>query len=470
MLFPTYQFLIFFAIVFSWAISLKRKVTRYKLFLLGVSLIFYSFWSWQFLGLLVVNVIVNYGFIRAIYAENQHKILKIGLLFNLIYLGIFKYFNFFIDSLLEGLNALQIPTNIQILQMSVPAGVSFYTFRSISHLVDSYYQKIPCPTLIDYATYITYFPQIAAGPISRAKEFYQQLNTPNKYNYEIEEVVVLILSGLFKKYTLASFLFNFTQLPFRNPEQYSSLDLILAAVAYSGLIYVDFSGYSDLANGISCLLGFKPILNFNRPYSSLSLQEFWRRWHISLSEWLRDYLYIPLGGNRGGQFRKLLNLFLTMGLGGLWHGAGLNFIIWGMLHGVGLVTNHLWQDGAKIIQVRPQNLVKVLSPGLNWLLTFSFITFTWIFFQTPDVETAITFLQGIFQSETTTHQLNYWQLYAVISMIGVMNFCGDPITRFLYRILAIRNLFFQVSLVSAFLYVILMLGPSTVPPFIYFSF
>ncbi|MDB9512189.1 MBOAT family protein [Kamptonema animale CS-326] len=471
MLFPTYQFLVFFLITFSLAISLKQRVVLYKIFLLATSLVFYSFWSLNFLGLLVGSTLINYLIVRGVYKNKYTKSFLIaGLILNIIYLGIFKYYNFFANSLFEVLNSLNIPANFQVLQIIAPVGVSFYVFRIISHLVDSYNQKFSCPGLVDYAVYITYFPQIAAGPISRAKEFYYQLNTAKKYNYEIEEVIVLILSGLFKKYTLSSFLYNFTELPFRSPQQYSSMDLILAAISYSCLIYVDFSGYSDLANGISCLLGFKPIQNFNMPYRALSLQEFWRRWHISLSEWLRDYIYIPLGGSRYGNFRKYINLLLTMAIGGFWHGAGINFIIWGVIHGIGLTVNHLCKDLSKTIHLQPQNLSNKIGIIFNWFLTFSFVTLSWVFFQTKSLEDANNFFLGIVQTDNNYIQFNSWQLYLVLIVIGLINFFGDTLTKILLKIFAIKSLFVQVSLVSMFTYVILMLGPNTVPPFIYFGF
>jgi D-alanyl-lipoteichoic acid acyltransferase DltB (MBOAT superfamily) len=487
MLFPTYQFLVFFLIVFSAIVSLKSKVDLYKIVLLLSSLLFYSFWSFDFLLLLVLATVYNYIILLAVCHGKYQKLALIsGLIFNIANLGIFKYCNFFVTSLFEVLNQLQIPASFQVLQIIAPVGVSFYTFRMISHLIDCYQQKIPCPKFIDYATYITYFPQIASGPISRSREFYSQLNSRQKYDYQIEEVIVLLLSGLFKKYTLSSFLFNFTQLPFKAPQQYSSIDLILAAISYSCLIYVDFSGYSDLANGISCLLGFRPIPNFNMPYRSLSLQEFWKRWHISLSEWLRDYLYIPLGGSKHGKFRKYINLFLTMAIGGFWHGAGLNFIVWGAIHGLGLVVSHLCRDIASLnhscrfVGVVPPCLPPIdrgnhggIAPTLrflSWLLTFSFVTCSWVFFGTPNWETAMMFFQGIFRFSAATFQFNFWQLYLVIAIIGAMNLWGDRISQLLQIVFSLKNIFFRVVLVSLFVYAILKLGPSTVPPFIYFNF
>jgi len=470
MLFPTYQFLIFFIIIFSLGISLKKDVVRYKIFLLIVSLVFYGFWSWQFLGLLILCTIINYLFLIPLPQKKSKFVLIVALIFNIGYLGIFKYYNFFINSLLENLTTLKIPENLTSLQIFAPLGVSFYIFRIISHLIDSYQQKIPHPSFINYTTYITYFPQIASGPITRAPEFYQQLNTPNRYDYKIEQVIVLILSGLFKKYTLSSFLFNFTQLPFKLPHNYSSFDLTLSAIAYSCLIYVDFSGYSDLANAISSLLGFAPIQNFNMPYRSRSLQEFWQRWHISLSEWLRDYLYIPLGGNRKGKLRQYINLMLTMLIGGFWHGAGLNFIVWGGLHGIGLIINHTWKKLAQNWEITSDTFGSRLLNFLSWFLTFTFITGTWIFFNTSSWENALNFCQGIFTSDIKRVTFNMWQLYAVFIIVASMNLYGNQISQSLMIVLSLKNVFFRVAIVSCFVYGILMLGPSTIPPFIYFGF
>ncbi|WP_293133657.1 MBOAT family O-acyltransferase [Microcoleus sp. bin38.metabat.b11b12b14.051] len=471
MLFPTYQFLVFFLILFSAIISLKPQVNLYKVVLLVSSLLFYSFWSFDFLLLLVLGTVYNYIILRALCQGKYQKLALIsGLIFNIANLGIFKYCNFFVTSLFDVLNQLKIPASFQVLQIIAPVGVSFYTFRMIAHLIDCYQHKIPCPKFVDYATYITYFPQIASGPISRPREFYVQLNSPKKYDYQIEEVIVLILSGLFKKYTLSSFLFNFTQLPFKVPQQYSSIDLILAAISYSCLIYVDFSGYSDLANGISCLLGFKPIPNFNMPYRSLSLQEFWKRWHISLSEWLRDYVYFPLGGNKYGKLRKYVNLLMTMAIGGFWHGAGLNFIFWGAIHGLGLIVNHLCKDIPQAIGWKIDSRFPRLAQFCSWLLTFTFVTCSWVFFGTPNWETAMRFFQGIFRFSAATVQFNFWQLYLVIAVIGAINLWGESISQVLQTVFSLKNLFFRVVLVSLFVYAILMLGPSTVPPFIYFNF
>lgn len=500
MLFPTYDFLVFFVITFIAGSFLKPRVNPYKYFLLCANLVFYSFWSLQFLGLLVSDVIINYIIIKVISKSRfKQQILLFGIAINIFSLAFFKYYNFFIDSLLEVFNKFSLQSDFKILQIIVPIGISFYTFRVIAHLFDCYRDELNCPSFLDYAVYITYFPQVASGPIARANNFYSQLNSCKKYDYKIESVIILIISGLFKKYTLSSFLFDVTQIPFRLPEQYSSYDLILATLAYSCLIYVDFSGYSDLANAISSLLGFEPVKNFDMPYRAQSLQEFWRRWHISLSEWLRDYLYIPLGGSRKGKFQKYFNLFLTMVIGGIWHGAGLNFIIWGALHGVGLISNHLWSDIFKNYQLahdwtqqkKPdyiiynaratqfKNIINQYSllynnvaPVIFWLLTFIFVNICWIFFNTSSLEIAIKLLQRIvdFNSNAQTSQLNTWQLYTIFIIVFIMNYAGDGIRRLCEKVLMSKNLILQTIFTTGTLYVVFRLGPNTVPPFIYFNF
>lgn len=504
MLFPTYEFLCFFMIIFSIGINIKTNVTLYKYFLFFTSIVFYSFWNFSLFTLLATNILINYLILQDIVRSGHRKIfLILGLAINLVYLAYFKYYNFFVESLFQILNTLKLQFSFPILQIIVPLGISFYIFRIISHLIDCYNNQLEIPSLLDYAVYVTYFPQITSGPISRANEFYLQLNSPEKYNYQIENVIVLIISGLFKKYTLSSFLFNFTQLPFSFPEQYSSFDLILAALAYSCLIYVDFSGYSDLANAISSLLGFKPIQNFNMPYSAVNLQDFWHKWHISLSEWLRDYLYIPLGGNRNGKRRKYLNLLLTTIFSGFWHGAGLNFIIWGTLHGIGLIIFNVWRDFKIFIQsletnvempnynpyaitfnlqneTSSQKYLRHLSFYLKFylplilsrLLTFSFVTLSWIFFNTPNYKNAINFLQSMvhFNSGVTLIKFNIWQLYMVFIIVFLMNFHGDKFSIFLKKLIFKQHPITKIIFVSSLLYAIFRLGPNTVPPFIYFNF
>ena len=490
MLFPTYEFLSFFATIFILSIFLKRRVFTYKCFLLFASLVFYLcgflfrtqplglFDSLKFIGLLVTDTAINYLILKKT-ANSKHKkvFLVLGLVINLIYLGFFKYHKFFSGSLEQNLIIERWSFLLTILNNIVPIGISFYTFRIIAHLVDCYWNQQECPTFVDYAVYVTYFPQIGSGPISRANEFYKQLNSREKYNYQIENVAILIISGLFKAYILSSLLDGFTREPFDSPKLYSSLDLILSTLAYSCLIYVNFSGYSDLANAISSLLGFKPIQNFKMPYSSQSLQEFWHRWHISLSEWLKDYLYIPLGGSKKGKLRKYFNLLLTMLIGGLWHGASWNFIIWGGFHGMGLIVNHLWKDVCKMIQPSlPENSFSKFAANctqvFSVIFTFAFVTFCWIFFNTRDYDTAIQFIQGIFNlnSVISIVRFNVWQLYVIFFIVFLMNFAGEKISAYFCTFISRQHLLLQIILISILLYVIFRLGPNTPPDSIYLNF
>lgn len=504
MLFPTYEFLCFFFVIFSIAIFIKAKVKAYKYFLLFANILFYSLWNFNLLTLLGTNILINYLILQdAAKGKYRKQFLIIGLVVNICYLGFFKYYSFFVDSLFELLNTLKLQFSFPVLEIIVPLGVSFYIFRIISHLIDCYKNQLEIPSLLDYTVYVTYFPQVTSGPISRAKEFYIQLNSDQKYDYKIENVIILIISGLFKKYTLSSFLFQFTQLPFSLPAQYSSFDLILATLAYSCLIYVDFSGYSDLANAISSLLGFKPIQNFNMPYSAVNLQDFWRRWHISLSEWLRDYLYIPLGGNKNGKLRKYLNLLLTMMIGGFWHGAGLNFIIWGTLHGFGLIVFNIWRDICKKNQfnkakaqkpkynsyaiasisknqILDKHILAKLLFNLNFhiplfisrIITFTFISICWIFFNTSNYENAIKFLQTMFNfdSGVTLSKFNLWQLYFVFIIVFCMNFYGENISNIFATIMSKQHTLIKALFATGLLYAVFRLGPNTVAPFIYFNF
>jgi D-alanyl-lipoteichoic acid acyltransferase DltB (MBOAT superfamily) len=483
--FISYEFLGFCTIIFTLSIFLKKRVSTYKYLILFACILFYSSTGFNYLGLLATSTIINYFILKRITkSKSKKRFLVFGLVINVTYLGFFKYYEFF--GLYNLLEAIQLQSSLTALdKIILPLGISFYTFRIISHLIDCHRNQQQCPSFLDYALYVSYFPQMISGPIARANEFYTQLNSRQKYQYQIETVITLIISGLFKLYVLSSFLYEIkiTQEPFDLPGQFSSFDLILSALAYSCYIYVNFSGYSDLANAISSLLGFKPIQNFNMPYCAKSLQEFWRRWHISLSEWLRDYLYIPLGGGKKGQPRKYLNLLLTMIIGGFWHGASLNFIIWGGLHGLGLIINHLWKDYCRTIQIssssaisRPktsfQKIIYSLTQFCYLIYTFSFVTLCWIFFECETYDNAILFFQVIFNfnSGVSVMKFNFWQLYVVFFIVFLMNFAGDKISKFFSKFLSNKPAVLQAILIAALLQVIFKLGPDTVPHFIYRNF
>lgn len=483
MQFPTVQFLLFFIVVFTLAVALKESRRAYKVFLLAVSLFFYTSFGKNFIFLLLANIIVNYLLIYATATSttSKKKFMLLGVIVNVVFLGFFKYYNFFIDTLLQTLSSLQIPANIGVLDILVPVGISFFTFRNISHIVDIYRAKLPLPKFIDFANYVAFFPQIMSGPITRAKEFYLNLNNPSLLSYSQGRIIVMILSGLIKKFVIASYLYQFTAGTFATPENYSSIDLIISALAYSAMIFVDFSGYSDFAIAISNMLGFEVPENFNSPYRAIGLRDFWARWHISLSQWLKDYVYIPLGGNRKGTLRKFINLFLTMVISGLWHGAGLNYIIWGALHGIGTVVTHLIEGGIKRIKAGEEQVVAEVQSKFTiiiryfikftaWLMTFTFVTFAWIFFTAKDLDTAVKYVSNIFTSSITNVYYLQWRLLAIILAVILFNFIGKKAFIFLVRFFNSIPLAARIIIVSLVVYVLLNLGPETMPPFIYFNF
>lgn len=469
MLFPSIQFLLFFIIVFLLGIFFKRYKTVFKFYLLFVSFFFYVTWSLVFFGILVGNIIINFCFNKL--AEDKSKFfLILGIITNLIFLGIFKYYNFFVESLYNLLSSSGIQSSITTLQIIAPIGISFYTFKNISHLVDVYKGKVNDFTFINFANYISFFPQVISGPIARAQDFYEDLNKENKSDYSKGEVISLFLLGFFKKYAVSSFLFQIVEQPFTTPLNYTSIELFVAVLAYSALIYVDFSGYVDIANSISLLFGFRITENFNLPYSATSISDFWRRWHITLSTWFKDYLYIPLGGNRKGVFRKYLNTIIVMLVSGLWHGAGVVFIIWGLLHGIGMVLGDIL---SKIFayenKSRAMHIIAVP-------LTFVSVSLLWVFFNSKSLPEALNYFNQMFSLTDITStgsngsgQILTPLVIGVIVLVLFMNFTEIKIRNYLKRLLDI-NILLTLVITAALVFVIVNLGPDQLPPFIYSKF
>jgi alginate O-acetyltransferase complex protein AlgI len=501
MQFTTLQFFLFFLGVFLAAMLLKGNRKFYPMFLLLASASFYLFFGVNFTIILALNIVCNYFLLKAVDKLGK-KALVISVVLNVAFLAAFKYYNFGIDSFLQVLNLLNMPADIQVLRILIPVGISFYTFRNISHLVDCYRKELPVPSFVDYANYVAFFPQIMSGPIVRAKEFYPYLHDPYRFEFSQGRIITLILSGLLKKYVIASYLYDFASSPFVTPANYSSLDLIISALAYTMMIFVDFSGYSDFAIAISNLLGFDVKPNFHSPYRSIGLKDFWNRWHISLSTWLKDYLYIPLGGSRKGTARKYINIILTMFISGLWHGAGLTFVVWGLLHGIGSVISHIIADffnRSKKIETPPfaaqsnqnfeiddkeiERLVENIEPRaadktigsmllnfVGWLVTFVYVSFAWIFFTAPSIGNALAFIGGMFVSTVAEHKFLNLRLLLVIAVVLLFNFIGDRAFRGSINLFDKMPLAVRVPVVAVVAYLILQLGPETVPPFIYFNF
>lgn len=328
-------------------------------------------------------------------------------------LGYFKYYNFFIDNI----SAL-LKMNNKSLQIALPVGMSFYVFSAISYMVDVYREKYSADkSFLNVVLYICFFPKLMSGPIVRADKFLPQLNAWNSLRIEdFKTGIQMFVIGMFKKMVLADHLGVFVDNVFYAPTAYSSLTVIWATVTYSLQIYFDFSGYSDMAIGISRMLGFRFDNNFNYPYLSKNLTEFWKRWHISLSSWLQEYLYIPLGGNRKGRFKTYINLFLTMLIGGLWHGADWSFVLWGVLHGVGLIIHKMFREWKKILSEDVFETNKIWEI-CSIIFTFIYVNFCWIFFRADNIQQGIAILKQIIAFTNGINQPYTWTMFAILLLM-----------------------------------------------------
>jgi D-alanyl-lipoteichoic acid acyltransferase DltB (MBOAT superfamily) len=395
MVFPTLTFALFFSgiVVISWLLMPMPKY--WKPFIILASLTFYGFADYRFVALLIFMVVINqFAAMRIYFVRDNHfkKSLTLGAIItvDLLILGVFKYFNFFIDSFNNLFGNFGGNSNLLALRILLPIGISFYTFQAISYVMDVYRERMLPAKFIDFAVLLTFFPHLVAGPIVRPAEFIPQLQTPrNPREIPLSPALVLIASGLIKKVVIADQLGRLSvDQVFGAPAGYSSWDIFIAIVAFGVQIYCDFSGYTDMAIGIAMLLGFRFPQNFDRPYRSASLQEFWRRWHMTLSRFLRDYLYVGLGGNQKGERRTVINLIATMTIGGFWHGASFTFIIWGLLHGVGLAVERYLRLNYKF------RLPTAVSIGL----TFIFVNLVWVFFRSETISDAFSMFSELFTS------------------------------------------------------------------------
>ncbi|MFN0029790.1 MAG: MBOAT family O-acyltransferase [Acidimicrobiales bacterium] len=351
MLFPTFSFAVFFAVVLTVGWALHRDPPRWKLFMLAASYFFYGFWDWRFIGLIVASTLVNHSAGRALHhsrgwgERRRSVLLGVTVAANVGLLGLFKYYDFFARSIAATFGRVGLPEP-PLLQLVLPVAISFFTFQALSYVIDIRRDRLDPAPLIDFALFLSFFPHLVAGPIVRASEFLPQLRVkPDPRRVDLSGAAALIGVGLFKKVVISSYLAEAIVDPvFSSPGDHSSLELLIGIYGYAVQIYADFSGYTDIAIGLALLLGIRFPANFDRPYSAVSIQEFWRRWHMTLSNWLRDYLYIPLGGSRASASKRNRNLFLTMLLGGLWHGAAWTFVVWGAYQGAGLILERRWAD------------------------------------------------------------------------------------------------------------------------------
>lgn len=395
MLFHSQQFLIFFAVVFCVYWFVLDRFTRLHplkpLFLLLSSYLFYMSWNIPLVSLLWLSSLVDFVAAREIHRTGSKRWLLVSLITNLGVLGIFKYANFFLDSFVYLFESWGIQASYVDLHILLPLGISFYTFQTMSYTIDVYRGKYPpYDSFLDFCLYVAFFPQLIAGPIVRADCFRYQIHRPRKPHWEtFYDGSSRFIFGVFKKVVLANQASAFADAVYGNPGEYSGFICLMGTYAFAFQIYFDFSGYTDMALGLLTLLGFKIPENFDHPYEAASIREFWQRWHISLSTWLRDYLYIPLGGSRGSTAATYRNLFITFGLGGLWHGAAWNFFIWGMLHGFYLTVERM---------IRGPRFERVRNPLLDLLMvvfTFHLVCLSWIFFRAQTFADAQTILASI---------------------------------------------------------------------------
>ena len=389
---PVYILFLILVVVVYWRLDFRGQ----NVFLLLASYFFYGWWDWRFLGLMIASTAIDYLVARQIYLAQSGR-RKIWLLFSLVIsfsiLGIFKYYNFFVDSFAQGLHLLGV-TGVprQVLQIVLPPGISFYTFQEVAYIVDIYKGKLkPAGSFIEYSLFIGLFPHLIAGPIQRPSHLLPQVQTPRTWKPEaVFDGLMLIVEGLFRKCVIADNCALIANAAFEGHFGPPSLPvLLLGMYAFAWQIYGDFSGYSNIARGSAQLLGFHFMVNFRQPYLAETLQEFWRRWHISLSTWLRDYLYIGLGGNRHGRVQTFRNLMLTMLLGGLWHGANWTFVIWGGIHGTGLALGRAASNRDPSTNRTPAQI------WIRRVIVFHVVCITWVFFRAATPGAALAMLSGI---------------------------------------------------------------------------
>lgn len=463
--FTEFSFLFTFGIfLFFYALLFTQNALR-KIYVIAFSLFFYYKSSGPYLLLFVFQIIVDFLFARKIEKEegsSRQIWATTAVLFSLSFLLYFKYPNF----ILENTNWLLL-THFEPVDLFLPIGISFYTFQSISYVVDVYRGEIRSSrSFLDYAFYMTFFPHLVAGPIVRAKDFLGQINSPENLDARrYKESLFRIVTGLIKKLLIADYLGKYVDMVFQNPTFYSGGENLLGALSYSFQIYFDFSGYSDIAIGLALLVGYRLKENFENPYGASNVTEFWRKWHISLSTWLRDYVYIPMGGNRKGTFNTYLFLLITMLVGGFWHGASWQFVCWGAAHGLALALH--------------KAVHKYLPDGqwmdfIGGIFTFSFVTFCWIFFRASNFDTALLILN---QMATATSELDFRGFWfsrneLAILLVALLSWTiipGNWKAKLFEWTFYVPSFFWFFILLAA-LQLIIQFRDTLVQPFIYFQF
>ena len=428
MLFNSIDFAIFLPIVFIvyWFVT-NKNLKLQNLLIVVASYVFYGWWDWRFLSLILFSTIVDYTIGRQLKnKENQLKrrvLLWSSILVNLGLLGFFKYYNFFLDNFITVFSFFGQEIQANSLNIILPVGISFYTFQTLSYTIDVYKRKLePTNDFIAFSAFVSFFPQLVAGPIERATHLLPQFYKKRTFDYsKAVDGMRQILWGLFKKIVIADNCAEYANLIFNNSADYSGSTLVLGALFFTFQIYGDFSGYSDIAIGTSRLFGFDLMQNFNFPYFSRDIAEFWRRWHISLSTWFRDYLYIPLGGSRGGTWMKVRNTFIIFIVSGFWHGANWTFIVWGALNAIYFLPLLLTNNNRNNLEtIALGKFFPSLKEFCFMLLTFGLTVFAWIFFRAENIGHAVQYISDIFKHPGSFLSLGiYWKYKTIIILISI---------------------------------------------------
>jgi D-alanyl-lipoteichoic acid acyltransferase DltB (MBOAT superfamily) len=473
-LFPTATFAVFFALVLPLSWLLMPHPRLWQPFVIVASFVFYAWWDWRFVFLLAASIIANHlaavGIHRSSGARLRKGLLTAVVVFDLGLLAYFKYAGFLVTSAENLLTRVGVGASSSLVSAALPVGISFYTFMAISYVVDTYRRDLEPAPFVRFAAYLSFFPHLVAGPIVRGSELLSQLARPrDPRRVDTARAAFLILSGLFLKVVIANHLAtHIVDDVFADPDRHSSLEVLVGVYAYATQIFADFCGYTNIAIGLALLLGFDFPQNFDSPYTAVSLQDFWRRWHMTLSRWLRDYLYIPLGGNRGGRLLTYRNLMLTMLLGGLWHGAAWTFVAWGGIHGAGLACERFFDDRRRAAgRLRREGAAR---RWLGRLVTFNVVCFAWIFFRADSFANATQVIERLFTAWGQPSPLvTSSVLLAILAGIGTQ-YVGAAAYAAVLRGFQRLSLAGQAACVSAGLVLVDALGPPGVAPFIYFRF
>jgi alginate O-acetyltransferase complex protein AlgI len=468
MIFTSLEFILFFALLLFLIYSIRNQKAK-KYILLLSSYFFYGYWDYRFLSLIIFSTVLNYC-IGYQFAKNNNKITRdLYLIFsvfcNLGLLAYFKYFNFFIATFVSAFNV-----EVGTLNIILPVGISFYTFQAMSYTIDVYRRKIThTRSVLEFAIFVAFFPQLVAGPIVRAIDFLPQIKKDiTLTSGNLSKGLQIFIYGAIKKVLIADRLAYFVDVIFQSPDIYSSTSLWIGIIAYSIQVYCDFSGYSDMAVGVANIMGFKLLKNFDVPYISTNPTEFWRRWHISLSSWLKDYLYVSLGGNRKGKLRQYVNIIVTMLLGGLWHGASLTFTAWGLLHGLALVIHKQYGEIKKDMHAYSGFFSTKAYMFVSWFATYVFVISCWVLFRAQNFSDAFLILRKMYTFEAGIHYL-FTPMVIIIPVIVCAH--AYKIKYKLTEYILFDLTTYKGLLILLFaIFTIFYFAPSNPSPFIYFQF